>query len=48
MLDTISMAEKLKGDYRKVFEKADMYSTIASGNEDVNDESLRFTIGSPK
>lgn len=22
MLDTISMAEKLRGDYRKVFEKA--------------------------
>ena len=40
MLDTISMAEKLKGDYQKVFEKADMYSTIASGNEDVNDEKM--------
>lgn len=40
MLDTISMAEKLKDDYRKVFEKADMYSTIASGNEDINDEKM--------
>ena len=27
MLDTISMADKLKGDYRKVFEKADMYGS---------------------
>lgn len=33
MLDTISMAEKLRGDYRKVFEKADMYCVISSENE---------------
>ena len=36
MLDTISMADKLKGDYRKVFEKADMYSSVAGGDLEEN------------
>ena len=40
MLDTISMADKLKGDYRKVFEKADMYSSVAGGDLEENDEKI--------
>lgn len=40
MLDTISMAEKLNGDYRKAFEKADMYSTVAGGEEEVTSEKI--------
>lgn len=40
MLDTLSMAEKLKGDYRKVFEKADMYSILSSENEEAGDEKM--------
>lgn len=34
MLDTISMAEKLKGEYRNVFEKADMYAAVTDGDTD--------------
>lgn len=40
MLDTISMADKLKGDYRKVFEKADMYATVAGGEVETQDEKM--------
>ena len=40
MLDTIAMAEMLKGDYRKVFEKADMYSTLSSEGAEVDDERI--------
>lgn len=41
MLDTISMAEKLQGDYRLVFEKADMYSTVSgSGDQNIEDDRL--------
>lgn len=40
MLDTISMADKLKGDYRKVFEKADMYGSVAGVEEEIQDEKM--------
>ena len=40
MLDTISMAEKLRGDYRKAFEKADMYCVISSENEEAADDKM--------
>ena len=40
MLDTIAMAEMLKGEYRKVFEKADMYSTLSSEGTEVDDERI--------
>lgn len=40
MLDTISMAEKLHGDYRFVFEKADMYSTLTVNDNDLEDDRL--------
>lgn len=40
MLDTIAMAKKLNGNYRKVFEKADMYSSISSKDTDVADDKM--------
>lgn len=40
MLDTISMAEMLKGEYRTAFEKADMYSTVTLEDEERNDEKI--------
>lgn len=40
MLDTISMAEQLSGEYRKVFEKADMYSMISDGASETTDEKM--------
>ena len=40
MLDTISMAEQLSGDYRTVFERADIYSTTVGGTEENKDERM--------
>lgn len=40
MLDTLSMAEKLSGAYRTVFEKADMYSTMAASDQNNTDDKL--------
>ncbi len=40
MLDTISMAEQLRGEYREAFEKADVYSTMETGADAVSEEKL--------
>lgn len=41
MLDTMSMSEKLKGDYKTVFEKADMYSVVgADGDSEIVDDKM--------
>ena len=37
MLDTIAMAAQLEGEYKIVFEKADMYGTL----EKCSDENIR-------
>lgn len=40
MLDTLAMAKQLSGEYRKVFEMADMYSTGNGGSEKVKSERM--------
>lgn len=41
MLNTLAMAEQLKGDYKKAFEKADMYTTVSESLSTVErDEKL--------
>ena len=41
MLDTISMAAQLRGEYKTVFEKADMYGALEnSGDESNNDDKM--------
>ncbi len=40
MLDTISMAEQLRGGYREAFEKADVYSTMEAGADAVSEDKL--------
>ena len=40
MLDTISMAEQLCGEYRAVFEKADLHSTFDGKNVDKSEDKL--------
>ena len=37
MLDTIAMAAQLEGEYKTIFEKADMYGTL----EKCSDENIR-------
>lgn len=40
MLDTLSMAEQLCGEYREAFEKADVYSTMETGADAVSEDKL--------
>lgn len=40
MLDTIAMAEQLKGEYKEVFEKADMYGSLESSDESITDDKM--------
>lgn len=41
MLDTITMATQLKGEYKEAFERADMYGTFQSGDdENINDDKM--------
>ncbi len=40
MLDTLSMAERLSGEYRTVFEKADMYSSMDVAKIENRDEKI--------
>lgn len=40
MLDTINMAKKLQGDYKLVFEKADMYSTVTGIDSNTEDDKM--------
>lgn len=40
MLDTLSMAELLKGDYKKAFEKIDLYGSINNVNHDVFEDRI--------
>ncbi len=40
MLDTLSMAEQLRGEYREAFEKADVYSTMETGADAVSEDKL--------
>ena len=40
MLDTISMAEQLSGEYRTAFEKADLHSTFDGKNVDKSEDKL--------
>ena len=42
MLDTISMAQQLSGEYRKVFEKADMYSMISDETSENVDDKMMY------
>ena len=40
MLDTISMADQLTGNYKTVFEKADMYCLIEAGSTEEAEEKI--------
>ena len=40
MLDTISMAKMLQGEYREAFEKVDLYSSLGGVNPDTVDNKL--------